>query len=65
MPLSKARDRARKKQARLEKRVVRPIVQPKQLYRVKGPGWVKSDGAVTVFPEYLDADGNPVYDAWC
>ena len=46
MPLSKAKDRERKRQSRLDKRVVRPSVQPKPLNE----------------PVYVDADGNPVYE---
>ena len=39
MPLSKARDKERKKQSRLDKRVVRPSVQPKAPKQ-----WLDADG---------------------
>ena len=53
MPLSKARDRERKRQSGLEKLIVRPVVQP------------KVDNREPTMADYgiqsIDADGNPVY----
>jgi len=53
MPLSKARDKERKRLARLEKRAVRPSVQPK-------PSVIPN--MYLTIPQYVDADGNPVYE---
>lgn len=63
MPLSKARDRERKRLARLEKRVIKPSVQPEYTV-VEGEieyegGWRDVEIGDS---HWLDADGNTVYD---
>ena len=52
MPLSKARDAARKRQSRLDAKLLKPPVQPK---------YVIYEGHKVEVPE-LDADGNVIYD---
>ena len=50
MPLSKKRNRERMRQIRLHAKLVRPIVQPKQMYMASVP----------INMQELDADGNPM-----
>ena len=72
MPLSKARDKERKRLVRLERAVFQPdaapVVRPydpRKRYNPgdkvliqQGRGWVE-----TVIPE-LDGEGNPIYEEW-
>lgn len=53
MPLSKARDRERKRQSRLDAKRSEPIVQPKRTIII--------DNQAIAVPE-LDADGQVIYD---
>ena len=55
MPLSKKRDRERKRQSRLDKRVVRPPVQPNLDSPMLMGNWTQPK-------QWTDADGNLVYD---
>ena len=54
MPLSKARDAARKRQSRLDAKRLKEIVQPKPVK------YIIYEGKRVEMPE-LDADGNRIY----
>jgi len=69
MPLSKKRDRERKRQSRLENRIVRPSQLDPEVRALLGKGrHITGDRIATEAIEFLgqlliDADGNPVYDS--
>ena len=54
MPLSKKRDKERKRRARLERLMSPPQFQPKREE-------IKALDAITKGVEGIDADGNPIY----
>ncbi len=63
MPLSKARDRARKNGERARARLEKLLCPPQALNPVQPKPAITLSGAVfDIYDVELDADGNPIYE---